>query len=50
MGKPILRFFSGLWEASVASSRVSRNDSWARRKRDLGEGEIWEMEHRGRAA
>ncbi|KII93307.1 hypothetical protein PLICRDRAFT_49365 [Plicaturopsis crispa FD-325 SS-3] len=49
MGRPILRFFSGMWDSAVRSARSEQNASFPRRRRELGlDAELWEMEHRGR--
>jgi hypothetical protein len=48
LGRPLLAFFKSLWESSVNSAHISGSRT-ARRRRELGENEIWEMEYRGRA-
>ncbi|KZP28901.1 hypothetical protein FIBSPDRAFT_852152 [Athelia psychrophila] len=49
MGRPIMAFFSDAWELSVSSARMGSAESnrVLRRRRELGEDDMWEMEHRG---
>lgn len=47
LGKPMMGFFHGLWDSSIHSARIG-SDRMTRRRRELGEDDLWEMEYRGR--
>ncbi|KAF8167537.1 hypothetical protein B0H34DRAFT_20484 [Crassisporium funariophilum] len=48
LGTPILRSLSNLWDYTVLGAQSQNTGRIARRRPAYGEGEIWEMEYRGR--